>query len=98
MFQDITLGQYFPGQSIIHRLDPRTKIFAVLALLILIFSAEAPTEYFFLTALIFFMVLVSKIQVSAVVRSIKPLKWIIAFTFVIHLFSHEGASKFRLRL
>ena len=95
MFQDITLGQYFPGQSIIHRLDPRTKIFAVFALLIMIFSAEAPTEYFFLTALISFLVFLSKIQILAVVRSIKPLKWIIAFTFVIHLFSHEGAELFR---
>lgn len=96
MFQDITLGQYFPGQSIIHRLDPRTKIFAVPALIAMIFVANAPPEYFFLTALIFFFVFLSKIQIAAVIRSIKPLKWIIAFTFVIHLFSHDGEELFRL--
>ena len=45
MFQDVTLGQYFPGDSILHRLDPRTKIFSLLALLVMIFSADAPIEY-----------------------------------------------------
>ena len=96
MFQDITLGQYFPGQSIIHRLDPRTKIFAVFVLLILIFSADAPSEYFFLTALILLFAALSKIPPMAIARSIKPLKWIIIFTFLIHLFSHDGAQLFRL--
>ena len=96
MLQDITLGQYFPGQSIIHRLDPRTKIFAVFALLILIFSAESALEYLFLTATTIILIALSKINPSSVIRAIKPLKWIIIFTFLIHLFSHDGAELFRL--
>ena len=90
MFQDITLGQYFPGNSIVHRLDPRVKIVLLFVLLIPIFTARAPLEYAFLTALTVFLTALTKITPTAVLRSIEPLKWIILFTFVIHLVTHDG--------
>ncbi|MBQ9478893.1 MAG: energy-coupling factor transporter transmembrane protein EcfT [Selenomonadaceae bacterium] len=95
MFQDVTLGQYFPGDSILHRLDPRTKIFSLLALLVMIFSADDPIEYLMLTATVGLLVALSRINVTAVLRAIKPLRWIILFTFVIHLVSHDGELLFR---
>ena len=96
MFQDITLGQYFPGDSILHRLDPRVKIILLFVLLVLIFSADAPTEYIFLTVLTALLIILSRIKLTTVLRSIKPLRWILLFTFLIHLVSHDGEIIFRV--
>ena len=90
MLQDITLGQFFPGNSIIHRLDPRTKIISVFALMILIFVAEGAAAYTFLSVVTCALVLVSKIPPLTVLKSLKPISWIILFTLLIHLFTHEG--------
>ena len=98
MFQDITLGQYFPGDSALHRLDPRTKIILLFVLLAMIFSADAPREYALLTAFVSFLVGLSGVRLMTVLRSIKPLRWILLFTFLIHLVSHDGEIIFRVWL
>lgn len=90
MLQDITLGQFFPGQSILHRLDPRTKIISLLALIILIFAAKGWTVYLTLIILTVGLILVSKVPPLTVIKSVKPLSWIILFTLLIHFVSHEG--------
>ena len=90
MFQDITLGQFFPGNSLIHRLDPRTKILFVFVLMILIFSAKSVASYIFLTLVTCAGIFISKIPVKAILKSLKPISWIILFTLIIHFFSHEG--------
>ena len=90
MLQDITLGQFFPGESIIHRLDPRTKIFSVFVLMILIFAADGVPAYTFLTLMTCAAVVVSKIPPLTVLKSLKPISWIILFTLLIHLFTHKG--------
>lgn len=90
MLQDITLGQFFPGQSILHRLDPRTKIILLLVLMILIFVAEGWAAYFALTALAAGLILLSKVPPLTVLKSVKPLSWIILFTLLIHFVSHDG--------
>ena len=87
MLQDIMLGQFFPGQSILHRLDPRTKIILLFALMILIFTAEA---YFALTTLTAGLIFLSQVQPLTVLKSVKPLAWIILFTLLIHFVSHDG--------
>ena len=61
MLQNITLGQFFPGQSILHRLDPRTKIILLFVLMILIFVVEGWTAYFALTALTVGLIFISKV-------------------------------------
>ena len=90
MLQDITLGQFFPGESILHRLDPRTKIILLFALMILIFVAKGAPAYAILTCATIFLVLVSKVPPLTVLKSLKPLLWIILFTLLIHLVSHDG--------
>ena len=90
MLQDITLGQFFPGNSILHRLDPRTKIILLFALMILIFVAERWTSYFALTALTVGLIFISKVPPLTVLKSVKPLSWIILFTLLIHFVSHDG--------
>jgi energy-coupling factor transport system permease protein len=96
MLKNITLGQYFPGNSFIHRLDPRTKILAIMAYVFSIFLANAYLGYAILVAFAVFLVLLSKIPAKMVVRSVKPLWIIIAFTMLIHVFSTPGEVIFKL--
>lgn len=90
MLQEITLGQFFPGNSILHKLDPRTKIILLFALMILIFLADGVQAYLLLTFATCVLVFVSKIPPLTVLKSLKPLSWIILFTMLIHFVSHDG--------
>ena len=90
MLQDITLGQFFPGNSILHRLDPRTKIISLFALMILIFVAVGWAAYALLTSLTCALIFLSKVPPLTVLKSVKPLAWIILFTLLIHFVSHDG--------
>ena len=90
MLQDITLGQFFPGNSILHRLDPRTKILCLFTLMIVIFAAQGWAAYLSLTILTATLIFISKVPPLTVLKSIKPLVWIILFTLLIHFVSHDG--------
>ena len=90
MLQDITLGQFFPGNSILHRLDPRTKIISLFALMILIFAAQGWSAYIALMILTAGLIFLSKVPPLTVLKSVKPLSWIILFTLLIHFVSHDG--------
>ena len=90
MLQDITLGQFFPGNSILHRLDPRTKILCLFTLMIVIFAAQGWAAYLSLTILTATLIFISKVPPLTVLKSIKPLAWIILFTLLIHFVSHDG--------
>ena len=92
MLQDITLGQFFPGNSILHRLDPRTKIILLFVLMILIFAAEGWAAYIFLTVGTIAAIFLSKVPPMTILKSLKPISWIILFTFAIHLVSHDGET------
>ena len=90
LLQDITLGQFFPGKSILHRLDPRTKIISLFALMILLFAAEGWSAYAALTFLTSVLIFLSTVPPLTVIKSVKPLAWIILFTLLIHFVSHDG--------
>ena len=90
MLQDIMLGQFFPGQSLIHRLDPRTKIILLFVMIILIFAAQGWTAYLALTVVTGALIFLSKVPPLTVLKSVKPLMWIILFTLLIHFVSHDG--------
>lgn len=90
MLQDITLGQFFPGNSILHKLDPRTKIILLFLLMILIFAADGVAAYIFLIFFTAAIIFLSKIPPLTVLKSVKPLSWIILFTLLIHFVSHDG--------
>ena len=90
MLQDITLGQFFPGNSILHKLDPRTKIISLFVMMIIIFVADGAFAYLFLTLTTATLIFLSKIPPLTVLKSLKPLSWIILFTLLIHLISHDG--------
>ncbi|MBO4780703.1 MAG: energy-coupling factor transporter transmembrane protein EcfT, partial [Selenomonadaceae bacterium] len=90
MLQDIMLGQFFPGKSILHRLDPRTKIILLFALIIAIFAARGWAAYLVLSLVTTALIFLSKVPPLMILTSIKPLAWIILFTLLIHFISHDG--------
>ena len=86
MIRDITLGQYYPGDSILHRLDPRIKILATLAYIILLFIVN---EWIGFAACFLFLaaaVSLSRVPLSFILRGLKVIFIIILFTFVLNLF------------
>ncbi len=90
MLNGITIGQYFPGQSFIHQLDPRTKIIGTILFISGIFLAEAHAAYGLLILFSAFVVGISGIPVRLVLKSIKPLWLILLITFFIHLLTTPG--------
>ena len=92
MLSEITLGQYFPGNSFIHRLDPRTKILATLIYIIAIFLADTPLAYGILIGFAVLVVAVAKLPVGLVFKSLKPIWIIILITMVIHMFTVPGEN------
>ena len=85
MLKDITLGQYFPGNSIAHRLDPRTKILLVTLYIIALFSAKGLVGYLVMAATLAACVKVSHVGLKSLVRGLKPLVVIIVFTGVLNI-------------
>ena len=90
MLTDIMLGQYFPGNSAVHKLDPRSKIVLALAFISAIFLAANYTAYVVVGLFICFVTLISGIPFKIILRSIKPLWIILLLTAGIHLFMTPG--------
>ncbi len=86
MLKDITLGQYFPGNSIIHRLDPRTKLIMLVAYIVALFTASGWVSYGLMFLFLAFVIKVSTIPLKSIVRGMKPLVMILIFTGVLNLF------------
>ena len=90
MLSDITIGQYFPGTSIVHRADPRVKIVLALALIITLFLAAGPVSYALIIAYLAAIIRISGIAPKMVLRGLKPILFIIIFTAVLNLFYTPG--------
>ncbi len=90
MLKDITLGQYFPGNSFIHRLDPRTKILCVIAYIVLIFCINDFFGYGVLAVFTAICVLSSRVPVKFVLKGVKPIMIFIVITALFNLFLTGG--------
>ena len=90
MLKDITLGQYFPGTSVIHRLDPRTKLLGVILYIVALFLAKSWISYGVVLAFLILAISVSKIPPKSIVSGMKPLVVILIFTGVLNLFYSDG--------
>lgn len=90
MLRDITIGQYFPGHSFIHKMDPRMKIIAAVLYIVVLFVASRPLGLALGIAIVVLMYAVSKISPKMVVKSLKPVVPIIIFTAVLNLFFLTG--------
>ena len=90
MLKDITLGQYVPGTTAIHRLDPRTKIILVLVYIVALFLASGWISYGLMLVFLASVVAVSRIQLRVLLKGLKPLLVIIVLTALLNLFYGTG--------
>ena len=90
MLKDITLGQYFPGDTVVHRLDPRTKLLMVILYIVALFLCKGFVSYGVALAFLITAVVLSKIRPKALFKGLKPLLIIIIFTAVLNLFYTDG--------
>ncbi len=90
MLKDITLGQFFPGNSFIHRLDPRTKLVMLVVYIVALFVAKSWISYGVMASFLLMCILVSRIPFKSIVRGLKPMVIILLFTAVLNLFLTEG--------
>ena len=91
MLKDITLGQFFPGNSPIHRLDPRTKLVMLLVYIVALFVAVSWISYAVMLMFLIAAVAISRIPPKNIVRGMKPLVVILIFTGVLNIFFTEGS-------
>ena len=90
MLKDITLGQYFPGNTLAHRLDPRTKILLVVLYIVALFCATGLVSYGVMALTLAVCVRISKVGFRQLVRGLKPVLFILIFTLVLNLFFTSG--------
>ena len=90
MLKDITLGQYFPGDTIVHRLDPRTKIILVLFYIIALFTADSWVSYGLVLVVSVICQSLSRIRAKNLFKGLKPMLVIITLTAVLNIFYTTG--------
>ncbi|MBQ7377434.1 MAG: energy-coupling factor transporter transmembrane protein EcfT [Clostridia bacterium] len=90
MLKDITFGQYFPGQSLLHRLDPRTKILLSLIFIVILFVAKTPIAFLLMILLTAVFVEMSKIPFGTIFKGIRAVLILLLFTAAINLFLTKG--------
>jgi len=90
MLKDITLGQYFPGDSPIHRLDPRAKLICVLCYIVGLFLAKSWATYAVMFLVLVVMIGVSTITPKAILRGLKPVVFLLIFTAILNLLYYPG--------
>ena len=92
MLNDITLGRFFPGDSAIHRMDPRMKLILTIVYIVGVFMVSNLLGYLISLLFLYIVVRISGIRFSYLVKGIKPLRFILIFTFVLNLFFAKGET------
>ena len=90
MLKDVTLGQFFPGSSIVHRLDPRCKLLLTIVYIAALFTAQSYVSYAVMLIVTGVCIALSRIPLKVILRGLKPLWIIIALTAVLNIFFTPG--------
>ena len=93
MLRDITIGQHFPGNSLVHKFDPRLKLVLTIAYIILLFAASNPLGLALSILFLVGMYAVAKIPFKLILKSLKPILPIVVFTAVLNLFFVSGEGE-----
>ena len=93
MLKDITLGQYFPGKSPVHLLDPRTKLIMLVVYIVALFLAAGWVSYAILAAFLVAVIKISTIPPKSIIRGMKPLVMILVFTGILNIFFTTGEGE-----
>lgn len=92
MFKGITIGQYYPGDSFFHRLEPRIKIGLITVYVVFLFLFATAWGYLVMTLLTLAVILLARLPLKLMLRGLRPLYFIIAFTLVLHIFFTKGGD------
>ena len=92
MLKDITIGQHYPTQSLIHKLDSRVKLVATFIFMVSLFIINKFWPYFIVIVSLLSIIKLSNIPFKYILRGLKPLRWIILFTLVINIFFLPGEN------
>lgn len=96
MLKDITIGQFFPGDTIVHKLDPRVKILITFVFIISLFFINKFYPYIFILGFILTTIKLSEVPFKYVFKGLKPLRFILIITFVINVFMTKGVVLFNI--
>ncbi len=90
MLKDITIGQYYPADTAVHRLDPRFKIVIMFAFIISLFFIKSYTPYLFIVLWLLLVIKVSQVPLARIIKGLRPLRYIILITFVMNMLFIPG--------
>ncbi|MCR5126496.1 MAG: energy-coupling factor transporter transmembrane protein EcfT [Lachnospiraceae bacterium] len=90
MLRDITIGQYYSADSVLHRMDPRTKLLGTLVYLVSLFLFDSLPVYALAAAFLLFVILLSRVPFSYMVKGLKPIMFFLVFTIVMNMFLVKG--------
>ena len=90
MLRDITIGQYYTADSVIHRMDPRTKLMGTLIFLVSLFLYDSPPVYALAAGFLAFMIVLSKVPFSYMIKGLKPILFLIVFTVLMNMLFIKG--------
>lgn len=97
MLNGVTFGQYLPGNSPLHRMDPRAKILMTIMMIVVVFSASSVVGYALLFAFVAGLIAMSGVKPLVILRTLRPIIFIILITFVLNLFFNSSGNEiFRL--
>ncbi|WP_423059783.1 energy-coupling factor transporter transmembrane component T family protein [Bacillus safensis] len=97
MMDSMIIGKYVPGSSFVHRLDPRTKLLSIFFFVFIVFFANNYITYGLLGVFTILVVMVSQVPLYFILKGMKPILWIVLFTFILHIFmTKDGSLLFHL--
>lgn len=94
MLKDISIGQYFPGKSVIHRMDPRIKLILTVVYIVMLFMVKNVLLFLLIIAFLASIILIAKIPIKSVLKSVKPILPLIIFTSLLNMFFVSGTIIF----
>ena len=92
MLKDITLGQFFPGNSLLHRADPRMKIILTVMYIVFVFLANNSAAYLAAISFTVILIAISRIKLRIIIKGMKPLLFIMLFTAFFNIFWTKGET------
>lgn len=97
MLRDITIGQYYPAESVMHRLDARTKLIGTFIYIISLFTFHGFAGYVITTVFLFGIIRFSKVPIKYILKGLKPIVILLIITFVFNLFLSDGTPIFQYK-
>jgi len=95
-FNDITLGHYYPADSMVHRLDPRTKLISIMILMVCLLATQRAAAFVLFVILCIVAIHLSRVPIALVLKNLKPFIWLFLLTIFIHLFFTSGKTLYQL--